>query len=118
MAWRVSENAPVMTAWLAMIVARVARMTIGSSAHSGTSRIERVLGRGRVGEDERALSEIVDDQRREHEAEPGGADRPAAEMAEIRVERLGAGDGQAHGAEHRERDARMVEEEQHRTEPG
>ena len=35
MAWRVSENAPVMTAWLAMIVAMVAMITIGIRAHSG-----------------------------------------------------------------------------------
>ena len=34
-AWRVSENAPVITAWLAMMVASVARITIGISAHSG-----------------------------------------------------------------------------------
>ena len=71
-----------------------------------------MLGRGRVGKDERPLSEIIDDERRKHEAEPGGADRPASEMAEIGVERLGAGDGQAHRAEHRKRDARMVEEEE------
>ena len=34
-AWRASENAPVMTAWLATTVAHVARITIGTSAHSG-----------------------------------------------------------------------------------
>ena len=38
MACRVSEKAPVMTAWLAMIVATVARITIGISAQSGYSR--------------------------------------------------------------------------------
>ena len=35
MAWRVSEKAPVMTAWLAMMVANVARTTSGSRAHEG-----------------------------------------------------------------------------------
>ena len=35
MAWRVSENAPVITAWLAITVATVARHTIGISAHLG-----------------------------------------------------------------------------------
>jgi hypothetical protein len=35
MPWRISENAPVMTAWLAMMVAAVARSTAGSSAHFG-----------------------------------------------------------------------------------
>ncbi|MOA28332.1 hypothetical protein D3C78_1492650 [compost metagenome] len=37
-ACRVREKAPVMTAWLAMIVAKVARMTTGSSAHFGNIR--------------------------------------------------------------------------------
>ena len=37
-AWRVSENAPVITAWLAMIVAAVASSTNGMMPHSGTSR--------------------------------------------------------------------------------
>ena len=34
-AWRVSEKAPVITAWLAMMVASVARITMGTSAQSG-----------------------------------------------------------------------------------
>ena len=34
-------------------------------------------------------------------------------MAEIRIERLGAGHRQADRAEHRERDVRMVDEEHH-----
>jgi len=38
MPWRTSEKAPVMTAWLAMMVAAVARMTAGSSAHCGKAR--------------------------------------------------------------------------------
>ncbi len=38
MACRVSEKAPVITAWLAMIVATVASITIGISAQSGYSR--------------------------------------------------------------------------------
>ena len=35
MACWVSEKAPVITAWLAMMVARVAMPTMGSSAQSG-----------------------------------------------------------------------------------
>ena len=34
-AWRVSEKAPVITAWLAIMVAAVARTTIGTRAHAG-----------------------------------------------------------------------------------
>ena len=37
-AWRDSEKAPEMTAWLAMTVATVARITTGSRPHSGISR--------------------------------------------------------------------------------
>ena len=36
-ACRVSENAPVMIAWLAMIVANVASTTSGTTAHCGAS---------------------------------------------------------------------------------
>ena len=37
-AWRASEKAPVMTAWLAMTVAIVERMISGISAQAGASR--------------------------------------------------------------------------------
>ena len=37
-AWRVTEKAPEITAWLAMIVASVAMPTSGSRAHSGAIR--------------------------------------------------------------------------------
>jgi hypothetical protein len=41
MAWRVSEKAPVITAWLAVMVAIVAMPTSGRAAHSGTELEER-----------------------------------------------------------------------------
>jgi hypothetical protein len=45
----VTEKAPEITAWLAMIVASVARMTSGSRNHSGASRKKGLLdGRGVV----------------------------------------------------------------------
>ena len=47
-------------------------------------------------EQQRALTEIVQQQRRLDEAEPGEADRQLAEMAHVGVERLGAGGGQEH----------------------
>ena len=36
MAWRVREKAPLMTAWDAMMVARVVRITVGIMAQEGT----------------------------------------------------------------------------------
>ena len=38
MAWRVIEKAPVMIAWLAMMVASVDRITSGTSKGAGQSR--------------------------------------------------------------------------------
>ncbi len=83
-----------MTAWLAMIVASVARITTGSSAQSGIEKEKRVLDLLRAREHERRLSEIVQRQRGEGDEDPGELDRPAAEMTEVGVERLGAGDGE------------------------
>jgi hypothetical protein len=50
-ACRAREKAPVITAWLAMTVAAVARMTTGSSAHSGNIKkngFSRVEGSART----------------------------------------------------------------------
>ena len=52
-----------------------------------------------LAEHQRALPEVVEDQRRLHHDEPGDLDRLAPEVAEIGVERLGAGDGQEHEAQ-------------------
>ena len=38
MHWRVTEKAPEISAWLAMTVASVARMTMGNCAQEGASR--------------------------------------------------------------------------------
>ena len=46
--------------------------------------------------------------------EPGEADRPAAEMAEIGIERLRAGDHQEHGAEREQADDAVMDEETRR----
>ena len=74
---------------------------------------EGVVDRIRVRQDERALPEIVQGQRRKHDGAPGHADRVAAEMAEIGIERLGAGDGQTDAAEDREGGARVRDQEGH-----
>ena len=65
----------------------------------GIEQEERILDRLRIGEHQRALPEIVERQRRQHDDQPGEPDRPAAEMAEIGVERFRAGHREEHGAE-------------------
>ena len=105
-----------MTAWLAITVAAVASTTIGSSSALGDQAIERILDRRRMRQHQRALAEIIDQQRRQHEAEPGALDRLAAEMAEVGIERLAAGDGEEHGAERDQADVavRRHEADAHR----
>ena len=89
----------MITAWLAITVAAVASTTIGSSSTSGTIRKNGFSIAAGIGQHQRALAEIVEQQRRQHEAEPGALDRLAAEMAEIGIERLAAGDREEHRAE-------------------
>ena len=64
-------------------------------------------------EDESPLSQIIERECRKDEADPGPLDGLAAEMAEVRIERLGTGDGQEHGAEHDDPDITGVNEEMH-----
>ena len=71
---------------------------------------EGVRDRRRIGEDEAALAEVVEGEGGEDEAEPGGADRAAAEVAHVGVERLGAGDGEEDRAHHRQRAEAVVVE--------
>ena len=95
----VSEKAPVITAWLAMMVATVASADHRQQRPVRIEQEEGVLDLRRIGEQQRALAEIVQGEAGQHEAEPGGLDRLAAEMAHVGIERLGAGDGQEHGPE-------------------
>ncbi len=60
---------------------------------------EGVGDRARVADDQRALAQVVERQRREDDEEPGAADRRPAEVAHVGVERLGAGDRQHDRAE-------------------
>jgi hypothetical protein len=54
-------------------------------------QIERVDRRSRVLEQQRALAEVVERQRDEHDGEPVDLDRQLAEVAEVGVQRLAAG---------------------------
>jgi len=107
----VTENAPVITAWDAIIVASTATTTIGTCAHFGISPkngVATALGSARI---RGALPEVVDEQSREHDEEPPAPDRRPVELAEVGVERLGAGDHEHHGPEGEKADARVVGEE-------
>ena len=104
-------NAPEITAWDAMIAATVERITIGIRAQSGNSRKNGLDEAPGSDEDQRALAEVVEDQRGEDEREPALADRVRAEVAHVGVERLGAGDREHDAAERDERLVAVVEQE-------
>ena len=71
---------------------------------AGSECVEGVLCRAGVAQQDRALAEVVEDQRGQHDPEPRGPNRRAAEVAEIGVERLGAGNYEHDGAEDEEPD--------------
>jgi hypothetical protein len=68
------------------------------------------------GRRKRALTHIIEHQRRQHEPEPGEADRLAAEMAHVRIECLGTRNGEHHGAQRQKRLQRRQQEEIERIE--
>ncbi|MNP27642.1 hypothetical protein D3C76_1205640 [compost metagenome] len=91
----------------------------GGQQHHGQQRparrqqVEGVTCGGGVGEDRRALAEVVQHQARQDQEEPGAGDGFAAEVAHVGVERLGPGQGQHHRPENGDADARMNDEEMH-----
>ena len=93
----VRENAPVITAWLAMIVAMVAIADHRQQRPVGIEQEEGVLDLAGICEKQRALAEVVQGKAGQDEPEPGHLDRAASEMAHVGIERLGARDGQEHG---------------------
>ena len=98
----------MITACDAMTVAAVASSTIGIRAHSGVSRKNGALTCRLVGEHQRALAEVAQRARRQHEAQPAEGDGLAAEVAHVGVQRLGAGDGQHDRGEREERDVEVA----------
>src|SRR5205823_6008225 len=78
--------------------------------------IERIFDCRWVGEHLRALPEIIQNQRRQHETEPGGLNGQAAEMAEVGIERLAAGNDQKYRAQGDESDVTMVSKKRYRVE--
>jgi len=73
--------------------------------------VEGALDRLRMRQDEGALTKVVEDQRREDEADPGGPDGPTPEMAEIGVERLRTRRDEADAPQDGQRDAGVLPQE-------
>ena len=75
--------------------------------------IERVVDRVRNTQHERALSEVVEQQRGEHQPEPHQADRASAEVPHVSVQSLGPRHGEHDRAQHEEAGETVLEEERH-----
>ena len=101
MAWRVMENEPEISACDAMIAAAVESVTSGSKAHDGASR-KNGCSDGGIDQQQRALTQVVQDQGGQHEGKPRESDRLFSEVAHVSVERLAPRDHQEHGTEYRE----------------
>ena len=95
----VMEKTPVMTAWLAMMAASVARITMGMMRPMRDHGEEGDAGLAGSRSKRRALAEIIQHQRRQGDEQPGKLDRAFAEMAHIGIERLAARHRQHHRAQ-------------------
>ena len=100
-----------MVACEAITVAAVASITIHGSSAAGHQVIERMVDRLAQLQQQRALAEVVEHQRRPHQREPGDAHRLAAEVPHVGVQRLAAGERQEHRADDRERHLRAVHQQ-------
>ena len=76
----------------------------------GRQKVEGALEGVGVGEKERALSEVVQHQRRQHDPQPGAANGHDAEMAHVRIERLATRHRQHHRAKGRKAHERVAGE--------
>ena len=100
-----------MTAWEAITVAAVASTTSGIRAQSGASRKNGARRFAVVLEDQRALAEVAQRAGGEDQEEPAHRDRPAAEVAHVGVERLGAGDREHDRGQREEREVEVAGQE-------
>ena len=93
-----SENAPEINACDATIAASVDDQQRPKQG-AGRELIKRIGRGGRIAQNDRALTEVVQQQRRENDGEPGDADRSFAEVSHVGVQRLGTSDDEDHSAE-------------------
>jgi hypothetical protein len=74
-------------------------------------QVERIRDRRRIDDQQRALAEIVERERRQHERAPREAHGSAAEVPHVRVERLGAGHHEHDRAQRKEPERAVRREE-------
>jgi hypothetical protein len=101
---------PLIMAWDAMIVAR---MESSRNGMLGEDHLEQDVLRPRMGQQERTLPEIVQDQRAEHKI-PSADDRLPAQVPHVGIERLSPGRAENHLGQDEEPREAAVEQEPER----
>ena len=76
-------------------------------------QIERIACRLGTAEDQRTLTEVVEQQRRQHQQKPGPGNRLPTKMAHVGIQRFRPSQGQHHGAENDHANARVRDKEIH-----
>ena len=106
-ACRLREKTPEMSACDAMMVASAANPTRGNQGPVRRQFVKRTIDRVRIGKNQRPLTEVVQQQRGQDQAEPGAADRRGPDMTHVGVKRLRAGQREENAAHYREGDDRV-----------
>ena len=91
-----------MMAWLAMMVASVARITSGTSSRCWAHQVEDVAGEGRAVDHQRRLPGVGNDERGQHHGEPGLPNGLGPEMSHVGVQRFRPGHAEEDAAQHQE----------------
>ena len=97
-----------MIACEAITVASVEKRNQGVVQPVGGELVERMIERGRIGDQQRRLSEIIQHQCGQRHCKPRQADRETPEMSHIGVHRFAAGDGQKRRTEDGEADVEIL----------
>src|SRR6266513_1024204 len=77
---------------------------------TGREQVERIDRSRGIAQNQRALTEVVRKQCRQHQEEPGEPDGTLAEMSHIGVERFGSRDSEDYSAEENESGVAMLQE--------
>ena len=109
----VSENTPVIMACEAIMVANMARITTGNLQTPLYHLEERMFHRPRVIQQQGALAEVVQRERRVSSKEPGLLHRGPPEVADVRVQRFASGYGQQDRAHDMQRLFPLIDEVHH-----
>jgi hypothetical protein len=98
-------------AWLAMMVAMVARPTSGNDGPSRRELEKGIAYQIRCFDQKRCLARVAEQQCGQHKSIPRQPDRATADATHVGVECFAAGDGEENAPEHDEASPAMADKE-------